>query len=208
MAWEWIPPVAGAVVGLAGILAGQLSSRASRNHDEEMARLRYQQERTSAKEDLENKALTDAYLDLLVIVERVGRWVDLLPRTDEKNRPDQVDPFPELEEQARARAKLVAFGSKEVMKLWNVYVNLVHEIRKLAKDIDQYHSGLDSEIRRKENEARTKIYEQIANELGGKRPVAATLPWAIPQGYSPISSFGTHPYDVFSYGARHSEEQS
>jgi hypothetical protein len=78
--YEWIGTVA---LGLAGIGATLLAGKFERGHSQRMADEARQQER-----------LADAYVRLLVLVERVGQWAQMVMPLMDTDPPQPVRPLP------------------------------------------------------------------------------------------------------------------
>lgn len=185
MASDWLAPIAGAVVGVAGIAAGLLTSRATRRHDAEMERLRQRE----ANQERRDQLVVDTYLDLLTMADHVGWWVSTVPDADNADTAE-APPFPVLDDQPRVRAKLAAFGSDEVQRRWAAYTVVAVMIRKHVEGAAQPDDGtgtssnegttssrgLTDEMRQSERNAMRALSDQIAKELGRRRRSTIPLP--------------------------------
>lgn len=108
--------VASGVVGLAGVLAAGLGGWRDRAAARELAR----EERRQAR-------LSDTYVDLLDLAERVGYWVaQLRPITAADDYQPPAPPT--TAEQTRVKAKLAAHGSADVKALHQAWYAVVREI--------------------------------------------------------------------------------
>lgn len=121
---EWI----GAIAALLGTALGSwVTLRAAgkeRNHADALAHHERQQDRKAA-----------AYVEGLEVVGHIGLWVQsLLPIMGEV--PSSEPPLPDsMPNQFAARAKLDAFGSDQVRRLWDAWMATVSEARICAVEV-------------------------------------------------------------------------
>jgi len=169
MAWEWVSPVAGAVVALAGLSGGWLNTRASRRHDEQMGVNRAKQEYLDAHERWYRDKRAEAYLDLLRMAEATGQWVEFVhPVWTKANRP--VLDLPQVETQGSVRAAVIAYGSPSVRRQLGTWLDAVQGAVRAAEDVADNEEGARrrfEDARRREAEARDALGNQISRELLG-----------------------------------------
>src|SRR5947209_3542689 len=98
MAWEWTGPASGAIVGVAGLLAGWRVAVGSRKHDERLAQQRNEHEARVAHVQWHRDQRADAYIQLLDLAEEIGDWVSsAFPMWD--THPPR--PLPDMPDRAR-----------------------------------------------------------------------------------------------------------
>jgi hypothetical protein len=171
MAWEWVGT---AGVAVAGIAATYGAGRSGRKHAEKLAREARTQER-----------LADAYVEVLTIAARVGAWAQSVRPILDTNPPAVPPPLPSVEEQMRAEALLLAFGSKAARHVFELWRESAWEVirgdqsiafgQQLAKE--QGPSGIDhitiwrklhEEQKPNEKERRGDLAETLSSELAGQ----------------------------------------
>ena len=104
-------------LGAAGIGATLLAGKFERGHSQRMADEARQQER-----------LADAYVRLLVLVERVGQWAQMVMPLMDMDPPQPVRPLPGLDEQAEAEAVVNAFGSDQVRQGFKAWRDVIQDM--------------------------------------------------------------------------------
>src|SRR3954447_8204415 len=151
MAWEWVAPVCTGAVGALGILVTGLTARGGRRHAERIAADGMTHERELAEEARAQARLGDAYVDLLSIVTRTGHYADLVRPIFETNPSAPIPPLPPVEEQTRAEALVMAYGSRAVEELFEAWRQSVWQIIRADRTIGLAlqmqakpdHSGID-----------------------------------------------------------------
>lgn len=169
MAWEWVAPVSAAGGATIGALTTWLAGLGSRRHAA-----------TLAREERRQQRFADAYIELLITVEAMGQWAQLVrPMLD----VGQVPPtLPTFEQQARVQALLAGYATPEVKALFQTYSDAVLEIIKvdqLLGDLIQHGDReigvsrgelwqrLDTKLRPAEAAARKALADQVSAELRG-----------------------------------------
>lgn len=132
VAYEWIGTAGATVLGLAGITATLLAGKFERGHSERMTREAREQER-----------LADAYVRLLVLVERIGQWANMVKPMWDTIPPQPVRPLPDLDEQAEAEAVVNAFGSDDVLKVFEAWRGIMRDIVAAVGLIELECTGTD-----------------------------------------------------------------
>ncbi|CAN5541506.1 hypothetical protein BH11ACT6_BH11ACT6_07440 [soil metagenome] len=162
MAWEWVPHVATATVGVAGIVGTWLTGSRNLAH-----------ERRLAQEAREQQRRENAYVDLLDVAERVGHWAQMSWPLFDTDPPRPVPEMPLLVEQAHTEALVRAFGSAQVLaglKTWRGIVlamlTLDHQIRQGESDAHPDARTEFDELRTQERAAREEMGDQVAMDLG------------------------------------------
>lgn len=161
MAWEWVGPTAGLVVGLVGIGAGQFTLWRTQRHTEVLARVQHHHEHGRWHRDRR----ADAYISTLEVAGKVGHWVaNVHPMV---GRGQDVD-LPEVDMQVVASARLEAFGSKGVRVAEQEWRSVVWEAIRAAEDIsrgsEERRRDLE-EIRAREVAARRALIDAINDDL-------------------------------------------
>ena len=95
MAWEWVPHVATATVGVAGIVGTWLTANRGLAHERRLATEARQQQR-----------LENAYVGLLDVAERVGHWAQLAWPVLDSDPPRPVPPRPWCAHSVRTRCSI------------------------------------------------------------------------------------------------------
>ncbi|MET9303559.1 hypothetical protein ABZX66_30030 [Micromonospora aurantiaca] len=187
MAWEWVGPVmTGAVgisVGITGIVATYKTGKQGRQHAEVLARQQNEHDAALAKEQRDQQRRSEAYVELLTMVERVGQWASMVRPMLDTNPPRPVPPLPELSEQARSNALVGAYASPAVKERYQAWRKVVMEAIGAVEDIEfalanpdaglshiKPRRELDFKHRPAEGDARRALADQIAAELGGSTP--------------------------------------
>ncbi|GAA4198715.1 hypothetical protein [Actinocatenispora rupis] len=181
MAWEWVSPAASATVALAAMYFTWRSIKLSQY-----------QAKNRAETERRQRRLADAYVELLTLASETGQWVALV-------RPfirygEAPPPLPSLAAQARAEARILAFGSETVHTLFLEWRKVVNEIvlanSMLSSATMAHASGQQSRVnqadvwrrlpalRTAESQARQQLADQAAQELGSRLGVreADTVP--------------------------------
>ncbi|WP_435070800.1 hypothetical protein, partial [Amycolatopsis thermoflava] len=169
MAWEWVAPVAAAGGASIGSLTTWLAGQGSRRHTEALAREARRQQR-----------FADAYIELLITVEAMGQWAQLVrPMLDVGMSTPSL---PSFEQQARVQALLAGYATPQVKALFETYSESIREIVKIDQRIaDVIHFGdreigvsrgelwqrLDMTLRPAEAAARKALANQVSIELAG-----------------------------------------
>ena len=161
MAWEWVPHVATATVGVAGIVGTWLTANRGLTHERRLATEARQQQR-----------LENAYVGLLDVAERVGHWAQLAWPVLDSDPPRPVPELPPLAEQAHTEALVRAFGSDKVLDRMKTWRDIVRTMRALdiqirAADGGQPDARRDFDgLRAQEVVAREALGDQVAVDLG------------------------------------------
>lgn len=161
MAWEWVPHVATATVGVAGIVGTWLTANRGLAHERRLATEARQQQR-----------LENAYIGLLDVAERVGHWAQLAWPVFDTDPPQPAPELPSLAEQAHTEALVRAFGSENVLRQMKAWRDIVREMRTLDNTIRRApHEQSDprqrfGELRATEMAAREALGDQVAVDLG------------------------------------------
>lgn len=161
MAWEWVPHVATATVGVAGIVGTWLTANRGLAHERRLATEARQQQR-----------LENAYVGLLDVAERVGHWAQLAWPVLDTDPPRPMPELPSLAEQAHTEALVRAFGSEQVLRHMKAWRDIVREMRALditirlapAEHADA-KAAFDG-LRARESTAREALGDQVAVDLG------------------------------------------
>jgi hypothetical protein len=184
MTWEWVAGTVGAV----GIVSTALTARGGRKHAETLSAERIKHERALAEDARLQARLADAYVEVLTIVNRFGHWADMVRPIVEANPPAPLPPVPDLEEQTRADALVMAYGSRKVEKLFEAWRQSVWDIIRanqeieLAQEMQTKHgsTGIDlletwrrlaDELKPAQRAARKAFSEEIAVELRSREPL-------------------------------------
>lgn len=182
MAWEWVAPVCTGTIGSIGIVATGLTARGGRKHAESVASERIGHERKLAEDARRQARLADAYVELLAIVNRIAAYADLIRPVIDTTPPRTPPPLPTLDEQARAEALVMAFGTKPVEDLFETWRQTVWEIigadqmiglmleersqgQSSGKHYMETWNRLETEMRPAQRSARKKLAEAIGVEL-------------------------------------------
>lgn len=195
VAWEWVAPVCTGSVGALGIVVTGLTARGGRRHAETIAEGRIKHERELAEDARTQARLGEAYVELLSIVTRVGLFADAVRPVVDTNPPASPPPLPPAEEQTRADALVMAYGSRAVGEAYEAWRKSVWDIIRadrmigLALETNERHgqgqSGIDymetwgrleDELRPAQREAREALGEAIAVELRSRPPQQPTPP--------------------------------
>lgn len=191
MAWEWVGPVmtgaVGITVGITGIVATYKTGKQGRQHAEALARQKNEHDAALAKEQRDQQRRSEAYIELLVMAERVGQWVSMVRPMLDTDPPRPTPPLPELLEQARSNALISAYASSAVKERYGAWreavlkaIRAVEEIEfalsRPRSDLDHVKPWreLDLTHRAAERETREALAGQIASELGGSATALAS----------------------------------
>ena len=167
MAWEWLAPAAGGIVGLAGIVSTTIVAVSGRRQERALAQERHDHERATTQGQWVRDRRAEAYLDLLEMAECIGQWVGMVHPFLGEQRP--LPELPNLEKQGRVFARVIAFGSDDLkvgLKHWRE-VSL--KAMRLAEEISRRDGGDGREqlevLRGRELGARQELGEIVADEL-------------------------------------------
>jgi hypothetical protein len=127
----------GASAGVIGIFFTWLTGKQARDQAEQTADKRLAHERTMAHEAREQERLSNAYVGLLGMVERIGQWAQTVKPMHDSNPPQPLPPLPEIGEQTEAEALVNAFGSDDVRKSFNSWRKVVWDIIWADAEIDR-----------------------------------------------------------------------
>jgi hypothetical protein len=184
MAWEWVPPMAGAVVAIGGIIGGVVTAKGSRKDARALAQQTNEHQVALAREQRQQQRFADAHLELLTMVEMGGQWVTMVRPIIDTDPPQPLRRPPSLDQQARVDALTAAYCSDEVKAQVDRWRDVVRQVTRateeIAAAIAQPDAGLDRTkpwreldfvLRPAERAARKALADQIAFELrGGSRP--------------------------------------
>lgn len=189
MAWEWVPLATAGVTTAVAVGATLGATRMGHRHAERLADARLVHERELAADARRQQRLSEAYVELLEVVEGVGYWsMSLYPMID-TDPPRELPPLPPLERQVRAQALVSAYGSDAVRELHGTWTSAMVQIRSAAQTIAYMRAEIDmrktnlgverfaeaeSEQRQKialecrlaEQTAREALARQVSLELG------------------------------------------
>lgn len=185
MTWDWVAPVATAIVGIAGTTFTWLTGKQGRDHTEHLTQQRLDHEAEMAKDQRRQQRLADTYVDLLTFAYTMGAWANLVRPILDTDPPKELPVgIPPVDEQIRVEARAGAFASAEVRRLVKIWrdsvgeirradylLSLCNEARKRGED-----SGIDDaeqwlrlrDLRPIEQEHREALTGQIAAELGSR----------------------------------------
>lgn len=169
MAWEWVAPAAGAVVGVAGLAGGWLTARISRRHDLDMVEIRHRWDRDGDEVRWRRERRTDAYLAVLEIVATTGTWM----RHQQALGTGDESGLPSTEDSDRAWAAFTAFATGDAWDAGVAWDDARRKARRLRRQVNIREPSTWSrfdEARAEEEERRLAFAEQIALELGGRSP--------------------------------------
>jgi hypothetical protein len=167
-----ISVISSALVGFGGILFAGTNSKQDRAARRALELELRQQNRKA-----------EAYLELLMIVGRIGYWADMVRSVVTTELPSPPPELPDVPEQIRADALVTAFGSSEIqttVAAWRRSVNAIAVAdRKIAWALKARDHGnaspvthfdvwneLEASLRPAEREARVAIENRVALELG------------------------------------------
>jgi hypothetical protein len=198
VAWEWVAPVCTTALGAFGIAVTGLTARGGRKHAENFSNARIQHEQELAEDARAQGRLGDAYVELLSIVNRSSAYADSVRPFIDTRPPAPIPPIPSLEEQSRAEALVMAYGSRAVEELFEAWRQSVWEIIRadqtigLAQEMQAKHgqTGINEsdtwrrlmeELKPAQRATRKALAEAIAVELRSRKPaqVAPQLPRAV-----------------------------
>jgi hypothetical protein len=176
VAYEWIGTV---ILGLGGIASTLIVAKQGREHVERMAGANHDHERTMAREARDQERFGNAYMQLLVMVERAGQWAQMVNPMRETDPPQPVPPG--LDEQAEAEALVDAFGSDEARKAFESWREVFREMPAVVGEIGSKRAAGElnepteggfgqpylrlEELRKSELEARKALARLIRAEL-------------------------------------------
>jgi hypothetical protein len=149
-------------------------------------------ERELAEDARAQARLGDAYVELLSIVNRTAHFADLVRPIFDTDPPTPPPPLPPPEEQMRAEALVMAYGSRAVEDLFEAWRQSVWNIIRADREIgialemrgQRSQSGIDyletwrkltDELRPAQKAARKALSEAIGVELRSRPPTQATL---------------------------------
>ncbi|MEU0560912.1 hypothetical protein [Dactylosporangium sp. NPDC006015] len=167
MAWDWVGPLSGAVIGAAGVASGVWIASSARKHELRLSKERHQHERAAAQEQWIRDRRADAYVELLEMAEVVGMWIVLVhPMIGP--RPDPP-PLPSFEAQQRVFARVMAFGSRDAKVKADQWRLLVARATRVAESISHNDDGNAREtledLRQQERAARQEMGKTVAIDL-------------------------------------------
>lgn len=167
---------------MTGIAATYFTGKRGREHAERLASQAYEQQRILASDARIQERLGEAYLQLLVMVEQSGAWAQAVKPIVDTDPPRPVPPLPEIDTQIAVEAATNAFASAPVRKALRAWREVMTEILRQVQLIDLEkearsrgeHRGVDfgspyrglTELRPKESEARERLSDHVADELG------------------------------------------
>jgi hypothetical protein len=199
VAWEWIGTSA---VGGLGIVFTWLTGKQSR--DQALATLRAQlgHDRLQAREAREQERLESAYLELLMMAERVGIWAQMVYPVFQSGSPPDTR-LPSLEVQADTAALVAAFGTDEVREKAEAWQSVVKQMITAAEQVvwEEAHpsqvppQGRSAratihELRPEEKKMRDALGAQVRSELAfgyrsTREPTGVTRSYTIPPRPAP-----------------------
>lgn len=161
----WLPTVAGAALGIMGILAGALTTWTGRRHDKAQADLRFAGEQKAVHAQWQRDRRADAYLAALDVAYAFGEWVHyVLPIITPA--PEPTMPPPEV--QLKARAAVNALGSGAVRSAADAWYDAARRARREVQFIT--NGGGDrttlDELRVEVTDKRDVLAAEINAELG------------------------------------------
>jgi hypothetical protein len=109
MAWEWVAPVVGGIVGLAGIIAAYKSGSKQQETALRVVRDQVDGQVAVAREERQQRRLEAAYLELLSAITQVRYWIDTVYPLFMKAGQSPMPPTPELPEPAKKEALWAAY---------------------------------------------------------------------------------------------------
>lgn len=172
-------PVCTSALGAIGIVVTGLTAKGGRRHAENVAEDRMTHEREIAEDARAQDRLGDAYVELLSIVNRTADYAGRVRPMLDTDPPTPRPPLPSTDEQSRADALVMAYGSRAVEALFEEWRQSVWAIiqadqmigigMEWGKDsgISQFEvrRKLEEELRPAQRAARKALSEAIGAEL-------------------------------------------
>ena len=147
---DWVSPVVSGVVGLGGLAVGWRLSTGARTHE-------------VAKWHRERRA--DAYVELLEVAEDIGHVVAVAFPMVETNPPRPEPELPSGVRQGRARARIAAFGSREVKAAADIWLEAASSALSTAEEVAFFRRAANAserEIRARQRLEDARAAEQAA----------------------------------------------
>jgi hypothetical protein len=136
MAWEWVAPVAGAVVALTGLAVGTFTARTAKASAQQAAQIGADAQVRIAREERLERQLDRAYTVLLQYASQLGQWRYEVRKVVEKESVDIPDaPQPPAKEETEALVNL--YVSDEVTRLWIACLERTGAVQGKLKGIEE-----------------------------------------------------------------------
>lgn len=158
--WSWVDGASAAALGVAGIYFTWLSGKQGRTHALEMSDRQTAHAVEAARVAREQERKAEAYVHALEVAEQVGNWCQSVQPMLVTDPPQPLPPLPDLDAQVAARARLLAFGSAEVMRAWSHWED---SAKKILAD-DAYLSAMRAENAPEERRHRMKVQKELTLE--------------------------------------------
>lgn len=183
--YEWVGPVCVGVVGALGVGSTFWTGKQGRDHVERIENRRFIHDELMAHEARDQERLSEAYVKLLMMVEASGTWAQTVKPMIDTEPPGWVPPLPELQTQHEAESLMNAYGSDEVVALFDDWRSTVFDVIKNVQLIDmekaeraQGGHGIDFgqpyrallDLRPVERGRRAALVNQVKAELRTARP--------------------------------------
>jgi hypothetical protein len=170
MAWEWAGPASGALVGLAGALAGWLVAAGGRKNDERLTGQRHAHELQLEHGRWHRDRRAEAYMQLLDLAEDVASWLTSVS----DNWESLDDPLPSapsvLAHQSPVWARISAYATPSVcehIKVWRSHMASAVDVATVLVEYEREgQAGRDlGSLCIRERVARYAMSESIAKDL-------------------------------------------
>jgi hypothetical protein len=136
MAWEWVAPVAGAVVGVAGIIATYMSGSRQQQTALAVTQQQIDAQAAVAREERQQRRLEEPYLELLSALTRIHYWVfTVYPPITSKPEDYTMPPLPELPDSVQKEALWTAYWSPRVEQLMKEWESTVRHLQSVGMGI-------------------------------------------------------------------------
>lgn len=177
---DWIGPVATATVGIAGIFGTWFNGKQARDDAKELATQSLSHERLMAEDARKQQRLENAYIEMLEMTEKASQWAQIAYPLFDSNPPAPVPDLPSLDAQSHVEALVRAFGSDEVLDLFEAWRSVIVEMVRCDRLIkmgfehnrevvEQNPRLTFTESKEKELLARKALGKRVSVELGHRQ---------------------------------------